>query len=253
MSDARLRHLERAAQGDPEAEARLLREQVRSGGFPARRLELLAEAGVPVARLALGRPTPSAPSDEPADLQAFRRRLAAAIVWCTERLDEGEAADATLLRDLPQPEISIYGQPLTQRQEALDELGQRREDTLEASGGWIPGASATSLAGGRLLLHDVEWVPSNGVAADASGHLLGLDDHPPAGTWVHYAVDGLRPGSWRTFRSYLVAWIPAICVSRVEAGVAAHVSKSLVWADDHDEGVFTGRLRDAGLLLQRAP
>ena len=61
MSDERVGALERrAAQGDPEARAFLLREQVRAQALPRLRVELAAILGDPVARAALG---PDAPPE----------------------------------------------------------------------------------------------------------------------------------------------------------------------------------------------
>jgi hypothetical protein len=62
MADEGMRRLERlAGAGDPEAQARYLRERVRLGELPAERLGLLALLGDPLAARALGREPPEAP------------------------------------------------------------------------------------------------------------------------------------------------------------------------------------------------
>lgn len=71
MADRRLRDQERAAaQGDPQAEARLIIERVRAGALPREQVVLAARLGDPVARLAI----PTNETDAAVDA-VFRRHL----------------------------------------------------------------------------------------------------------------------------------------------------------------------------------
>lgn len=245
MAEDRRRALERgAAQGDLESAARLLLELVRAGELARSRVELLARCGDPRACLALGQPRPVALETDPG-LRAFRSALAAAVVWTQERPQRprGAMRSAALRPPLAQPP---WVPSMQERREEVERLVRAREARLRATGGWPDVAEAYELAGGRLLLYAPDDTLAGGSAEGASEGLLGPYNRPGWDGWLHYAVDGIPPGSWRSFRSYLVCYVPPSLLVAAEAGVRAQAGECLAWADDMDLP-FARRLWDAGL------
>lgn len=244
MADDRIRQLERqAAQGDADAEARLLLERVRLGELPRARLELLARAGDPLASRAVGGDRVAQPAGDDAALFTLRVDLAAAIVWCTEGADPDRPASS--LRRLG-ARVLDYTTPPRERVAEVAALCQERARALRPQG-WVEQALAQGLAGGRLLLFDFDGTLSDGAAARESHRFF--DDHncPPWDTWLRYVSDGLPPGFWRNFRSYVACYVPPQLVEVAQAGIEANPEGCIAWAESHN-GPFTRRLRAAGLL-----
>ncbi|RMG18989.1 MAG: hypothetical protein D6731_00530 [Planctomycetota bacterium] len=249
MADARERRWERAAAaGEPGAEGRLLAERVRRGRLSPRRLELLAVLGDPAACAARGAPAPRAPRAESERVIALREVLAETAVWCRERATAADPkgslrSDALRTAAFHPP----WAEGVARRAQAVAALCARRAQALGSSGWPSPAPRAHGLGGGRLLCFDPDATLSDGAAEEASEGFFDADNLPPWDTWLAYAVDGVPPGSWQSFGSYLVCYVPPALLGPARRGVEANPEGSLCWADDL-RGPFARALRAAGFL-----
>jgi hypothetical protein len=128
----------------------------------------------------------------------------------------------------------------------VNALANKRAELL-AGGGWQPRKPYDDLDGGRLLLFDPDSSTSDGTAARESNGFFDGDNLPAWDTWVWYAEDSNSEAGWKSFGSYLIAWVPPHVVDLAEMGMQVNPEMCIQWASDVDTAL-TRRLRTGCLL-----
>jgi hypothetical protein len=201
---------------------------------------------------------------------AFRQSLADTIAWCTaraaladpERCLRTSAVDAGPLQ---------FEHSLAERQACVTAVIDARSRLLRAAGR-SPAPLAADLAGGRLVLFDLDGTLSDGAAAVDSQRFFDDDNVPPWDCWVLYVADPLTPEqqaverahgrrsgrwssepptslqahphrvppyyvvdpipSWRV--SYLVSWVAPPLIPLAHNGVVANPESCIEWLADRE-------------------
>jgi hypothetical protein len=92
--------------------------------------------------------------------------------------------------------------------------------------------SATSLAGGRLLVYLPDENVFDGAAKVATNGFFNQDNIPPWDTWVAYFYDNAN-------LNYLVSWIHPDLIAIASEGIRVNPEACIRWLDDFDGRVKT--------------
>jgi hypothetical protein len=102
---------------------------------------------------------------------------------------------------------------------------------------------------GRMLAFDPSQSLSDGAAAAESAGFFDDDNTPPWDCWLVFVEEAPRLSDrWSAFDSYLLCWIPARWVERVQGAVDVNPEECLRWADQL-RTPFLDQLRRSGLPL----
>jgi len=217
----------------------------------------------------------------------FCRQLAETIAWCTDRSSPAEAGDGLWtpefrplqLPERPRPaEIinlcqrpmgsrGLYNEPIADfwsythwvRGEIVNHVVEARARGLSEQGRALT-EPAPDLAGGRLLLFEIDTSLMDGAAELATHGFFDGNSMPAWDTWVWYENDELRgerraalrragDQSWTSlnFVGSLVSWIPPHILDLVHEGLEVETSDCIQWADTLDVGL-TQVLKRMGLI-----
>jgi hypothetical protein len=216
-------------------------------------------------------------------LTTFRQSLAEAIAWCTAHATLADP-EWSLRTSALDPGPLSFDLSLIERQAYMATVVQARSHLLRDAGlhSLMP---ATDLAGGRLLLFDLDGSASDGAAANDSRGFFDDDNVPPWDCWVLYVADpltadqqaseqayGRRLGYWSAMPptslgacprltppyhvvnpipawrvSYLVSRVPSILIPLAQNGVDANPEECIEWLADRDTP-FTRALQELHLL-----
>ncbi len=183
------------------------------------------------------------------EVERFRHQLDETIAWCT--LKDWAANPVDELRtpqlrpsELPEMKNLLFATGY-QRQHIVEQLATRRAALLQAA----PLQPIQSLTGGRLLAFNPSGSTSDGAIYDATQGFIDGDNIPAWDTWIFYVIDDLVSNLewWRSCDSYLLSWVPASLVDRVEAGILGNSDNCVRWAMELDT-TFMRQLQEAGLV-----
>ncbi|MFY1827443.1 hypothetical protein ACN47A_16095 [Myxococcus fulvus] len=176
-------------------------------------------------------------------LDLLRTTLAEAVAWCEARARDQDPRAS--LRGLPDPvdveELGLLG---LSPANLVWKTSSRRFQALKAAGLEAPLIECGNLPG-RLLVFAPDEETADGGAELQSGGFFDVHNTPPWDTWVGYFDDLHEDPTGPVVRSYLLAYVPAVFVSRVADGIAANPEQCIQWLEDSDTSLAA--------LLARAP
>ena len=171
------------------------------------------------------------------DTEPFTLRLAQAIHWCTRRAHPAEPA-LSLRYDQFRPHTLEVDRAATVR----TPVNQR---TVYVPRDLAPVTSVEGLAGGRLLAYFPDAELSDGAAEQETRGFFDSYNAPPWDTWVGLFHDPAAAD--RSYRVYLVAWIPPVFLDIASRGIAVNPESCIIWLSDVETSV-TVNLRACQLL-----
>ncbi|WXH34113.1 hypothetical protein WA016_08124 [Myxococcus stipitatus] len=113
-------------------------------------------------------------------------------------------------------------------------MGTQRSKALQAAGIEVPSLEWRNLPGRLLVLFPDDETADGGAEGQSEG-FFDVHNTPPWDTWVAYfeELDEEVHGGRRAY-GYLLAYVPAIFVPRVELGIAANPEFAIKWLDDSE-------------------
>lgn len=163
----------------------------------------------------------------------FEQRLRETILFCASRADDAHPRES-LRSETVAPPLLGHSRVRTVRWVADLRATQVRLQRLDA----FP-------RGGRLLVHFPDADLADGAAEVVSDGFFDLHNTPPWDTWVALAED---PSADRSYRQYLVAWVPPALIPKARDGIAVNPERCIAWLDDVDVGA-RDELRSISSLL----
>jgi hypothetical protein len=150
------------------------------------------------------------------DLVRFRARLAETIAWCTPRATADDPRNCLRSAELRPPSLletaveilnrsqptnsepgayeRRFAQVLTERQAVVNALAEKRQALLRRSPGH-GNASASQVAGGRLLVFKPDDTLEDGAAEVGSQGFFDVSNVPPWDSWVDYIIESAEQQS----------------------------------------------------------
>lgn len=170
------------------------------------------------------------------DPSLFRTRLAETIAWCSPRASAVNPRDCLRTPALLAPAFLRGPEPRLPYEPAAVEamvcaVVETRSALLLAEGA-LPGLTASSLHGGRLMAYDPESNLADGFAEMESAGFVDVDNAPPWDTWICYVRERDPSESWHSFDRYIVSWVPAQLLHRAERVIWVNPEDCILWLED---------------------
>lgn len=162
----------------------------------------------------------------PSTSQPFAARLAETIAWCAPRAQHSAARHGLRSARLGPAELSTDGA------RNVEEVARKRAQCLE--GRPEPVERYEDLRGGRLLVYFPDANLADGAAEVESDGFFDADNVPPWDTWVAFGTDPRSRDI--SYRSYVIAWVPAELVERANRGIEANPEVCICWLEDAQIG-----------------
>jgi hypothetical protein len=172
---------------------------------------------------------PIAPEAEP----NIRLRLAQAIAWCSHRHTLHDIRNVFRSPELAPARPFVAELPLadgtyahnyftTQERASVVEDVARRRAKLLADRHIVVLDVPPDLAGGRLLVFDIDCSVWDGLSEGESDGFFDVNDIPAWDTWVHFQhVQG---------RDTLLCWVPPPLIYLADQGIAVNCTACIQWA-----------------------
>ena len=218
------------------------------------------------------------------------RRLAETIAWCCLRVSEDDPENSLRTPALCPANRSaapnLWGsfdydwgtsEDCRIAQASVDALAQCRAELLRRAG-LYQDTLPSDLAGGRLLIADLEDSDASGLSEAETDGFIDALDVPAWDTWLCYVRERTTPDphavqktqaayracwnknnradfeDWQPPEtvSYLLCWIPAEFLGLVDAGIAVNSTECFFWASEYRQRHYNTellrRLDTEGLL-----
>lgn len=164
-----------------------------------------------------------------ADLVLLAERLEGVRRWVASR-PESRPVAAQLRSSALTPDLED-DLSLASLEAALHELALRRNAAQATRT-----EPTSALAGGRLLVCELEMSIGDGLSEAASLGFFDVDDRPPWDLWLTGHGRGRRDQREEPL-ACLLAWVPDTLVCHAQAGIDANRCRSLYWPADGDSGL----------------
>jgi len=129
------------------------------------------------------------------------RSLNETIIWCTYKANYLQAEESTRTIDVSSVSRMGYGNSNTEdRQEIVNEVCEARRRLLAADG-LIVTKDKQDLAGGKILIYEIDNTDSCGLSPVESNGYIDGDDMPGWDTWFHFLQHPTRGDC-------ILSWVP---------------------------------------------
>jgi hypothetical protein len=154
--------------------------------------------------------------------RAAEVELREAQAWCVSRADLARPKECLRSEELRPPLL------LPSRLETVDAVRRRRKTLLGHRHFSSDLAPEVASASGRLIAYNPDFNLACGTSEYETDGYFDVDNTPPWDTWVAL----LDVPNAQHFETSLIAWVPPVFVSLVQAGIKLIAERCVMWLDE---------------------